>query len=178
MPLCQAFLPAGRKSAAQRAALFKIPIRPSGSRTRSLPFGEFAVVVGNVVLVVIVLDRGLDGFLRQHGAVELVRGQTAEGVDDLLIGQRQRVFERAALDHLGGDGARCDRAAAAEGLKFDVFDPVVLDLQVHLHDVAALGVADLADAVRVRDLADIARVHEMIHDGLGIKCHNERLLTA
>ena len=65
---------------------------------------------------------GLDGFLRQHGAVELVRGQTAEGVDDLLIGQRQRVFERAALDHLGGDGARCDRAAAAEGLKFDVLD--------------------------------------------------------
>ncbi len=42
---------------------------------------------------------------------------------------------------------------------------VVLDLQVHLHDVAALGVADLADAVGVLDLADIAGVREMIHDG-------------
>ncbi len=55
----------------------------------------FQDVVGDAVLVVVVLDGGLDGLLRQHGAVELVRGQTVQGVDDLLVGQLQRVFERA-----------------------------------------------------------------------------------
>ena len=82
-----------------------------------------------------------------------------------------------ALDHLGGHGTGGDGAAAAERLKLHVLDDVVLDLQIHLHNIAAFGVADLADTVRVFDRADIARVHEMIHDGLCIKCHCNFLLT-
>ena len=68
-------------------------------------FGEFAVVVLDVVFLVIVLNGGLDGLLGQNGAVQLVRGQAAQRVDDLLIGQRQRVLQRPALDHLRRDGA-------------------------------------------------------------------------
>ena len=131
-----------------------------------------------MVFLIIVLNGGLDGLLGQNGAVQLVRGQTAQRVDDLLIGQRQRVFQRPALNHLRRDGARRNCAAAAERLKLHVLDFVVLNFQIHLHDIAALGVADLADAVRVRNLADIARVHEMIHDRFGIQCHNKPLLTA
>ena len=68
-------------------------------------FGEFAVVVLDVVFLVIVLNGGLDGLLGQNGAVQLVRRQAAQRVDDLLIGQRQRVLQRPALDHLRRDGA-------------------------------------------------------------------------
>ena len=49
---------------------------------------------------------------------------------------------------------------------------VVLDLQVHLHDVAALGVADLADAVGVLDLTHVPGMREMVHDFFAIQCHN------
>ena len=38
----------------------------------------------------------------------------------------------------------------------------VLHLDIHLHNVAALGVADLADAVGVIHLADVARVLKMV----------------
>lgn len=60
----------------------------------------------------------------------------------------------------------------AEGEELDIDDDVVLDLQVHAHDVAALGVADLAHAVGVGDLTDIVRICEMLHDLCTIHtCH-------
>ncbi len=55
--------------------------------------GEFTVIILNVVLLVIVLDGGLDGLLGQNGAVQLVRGQSAQRIDDLLVGQRQRLVQ-------------------------------------------------------------------------------------
>ena len=106
-----------------------------------------------------------------------MRGQSAERFHDLLVRDGRGLLQRLALDHLRGHGAGGDSAAAAEGLKFHVLDLIVLDLEVHLHDVAAFCVADLADAVRVGDLADIARVHEVIHYGFRIKCHDRFLLT-
>ena len=93
----------------------------------------------------------LNSLFGQHGAVQLVRGQTAQRVDTSLFVRASALFDGLALDHLGGDGGRGDGAAAAKRLELDVLDAVVLDLEVHLHDVAALGVADLADAVRVRE---------------------------
>ena len=63
------------------------------------------MVVLDVVFLVIVLNGGLDSLLGQNGAVQLVRRQAAQRVDDLLIGQRQRVLQRPALDHLRRDGA-------------------------------------------------------------------------
>ena len=66
-------------------------IRQQDSQSSFL--GEFTVIILNVVLHVIVLDGGLDGLLGQNGAVQLVRGQSAQRIDDLLIGQRQRIVQ-------------------------------------------------------------------------------------
>ncbi len=46
-------------------------------------------------------------------------------------------------------------AAAAKGLEFHILDHAVLDFQVHLHNVAALGVAHLPHAVGIGDLTHI-----------------------
>ena len=72
-----------------------------------------------------------------------------------------------ADDAAGGNGG-----TAAKGQELDINDHVVLDLQVHAHDIAALGVADLTHAVCIGDLADIVRVCEMLHDLCAIHtCH-------
>ena len=81
-----------------------------------------------------------------------------------------------ALDHLGGHGGGGNGAAAAEGLELHVLDAVILDLEVHFHNVAALGVAYLAYAVGIGDLSHIPGMGEMIHDSFCIECHIESLL--
>ena len=105
-----------------------------------------------------------------------MRRKSAQRVDHVLVGHRKRFFDRLALDHLGCHRARGNRAAAAEGLKLHIFNLIVFDFEIHLHDVAALGVADFAHAVRVLDASHISRVHEVIHHNIGIKCHSLVLL--
>ena len=51
-------------------------------------------------------------------------------------------------------------------------DDAVIDLYIHLHDVAAFCVADFTYAVRIVHLADIAGILKMIHYLIAIKCHN------
>ena len=108
--------------------------------------------------------------------MELVRGKSAQRIDNILVCHIESLFDRLALNHLSCHRARGNRAAAAEGLKLHVFNFIVLDLEIHLHDVAALGVADFAHAVRVLDASHISRVHEVIHHNIGIKCHSLVLL--
>ena len=95
--------------------------------------------------------------------MHLYRGQTVQRLGNRLVGQLESFFEALALYHLGRHRAGRDCRAAAEGLELDVLnDAVVRNLEVNLHDVAALCVADLADAVRVLDLTDIARMGKMV----------------
>ena len=47
-----------------------------------------------------------------------------------------------------------------EGLELDVGDDVVVYFKVYLHNVAALGVADLADPVRVLNDAHVPGMAE------------------
>ena len=129
-------------------------------------------VVGYAVLVVVVLDGGADGFLGENGAVYLVRGQTVESLHNGLVGQGECLLDRLALDELGRHGAGGYRAAAAEGVKFAVGDDaVVVDLDIHTHDVAALGVADFTYTVSIVDFADVAGILKMIHYLIAVKCH-------
>ena len=73
-----------------------------------------------------------------------------------------------SLDHFGVYRAGGNGRAAAVGLEFNVGDDVVLDLDIHFHDVAALGVTHLADSVGIGDLTDIAGVCEVFHNLFGI----------
>ena len=103
--------------------------------------------------------------------MQLISGQTAQCIHHLLVGDGQGLLNGLALDELRGHGGGRDGAAAAEGLELHVLDAVILDLQVHFHNIAALGVAYLAYAVGVGDLAHIPGMGEMVHDGFRIKCH-------
>ena len=67
--------------------------------------GEPGVVIGDVVLIVIILNGGLDSLLRQYAAMQLVRGQAVKRFHNLLVRHGERFLDRLALDHLCGHGA-------------------------------------------------------------------------
>ena len=94
--------------------------------------------------------------------------ESVKSIDDLLVADRKRLVNGFALYKLGSHGGRRNGARAAEGLKLDVVDFSVLYLEINLHDIAALSVADLADTVRIGNLADVARIFEMIHNLIAV----------
>ena len=141
----------------RREAFFVIPSLIVSAK------GELVGIIGNAVLVVVVLDGGLDRFLCQNRAVELVGGQSVQSLDHRLVGQFKGLTHRLALDQFGSHGAGGNCAAAAEGLELGVGNDVIVDLQIHLHNISALGVTHLADAVRIGDLTHIAGVAEVVH---------------
>ena len=101
------------------------------------------------------------------------RRQSAQCFHDRLIGDLQSLLNRLADNHFRRHRAGRDRRAAAKRLELGVAHNLILvDIQENAHDIAALGVADRADAACVLNLAHIARMHEMIHYFFGI--HNDR----
>ena len=103
--------------------------------------------------------------------VHLVGGQTVQSLSHGLVGQGHGLLNGFALDHFRGHGGRGDGRAAAEGLKFYVLNDVIGDFQIDLHNVAALGVADLSHATGVLNNAHIPGMHEVIHNLFAVKCH-------
>ena len=126
----------------------------------------------DALTAVVVGQSSLDSLLSQNRAVHLDRGQTLQSFHNGLVGQLQCLVHGLALDQVGGHAAGGNGGTAAKGQELDINDHVVLDLQVHAHDIAALGVAHFTHAVCIGDLADIVRVCEMLHDLCAIHtCH-------
>ena len=113
--------------------------------------GELGGIVGDAVFVKVVLQGCLDGLLRQHRAVQLMSRQAGQRFRHSCIGQLHGIRNGLALDHLRSHGAGGNGAAAAKGLKLHIHDDVPFDLQVDLHNIAALGIANAADTVGVLD---------------------------
>ncbi len=72
----------------------------------------------------------------------------------LVIFSASSSLAHGHLAHHAGDG---DGRPATEGLELHVLQPVVLDLDVECHHVAADRVANLPDSVRVLDFAHVPR---------------------
>ena len=126
----------------------------------------------NALTAVVVRQGSLHGLLCQNGAVHLDGRQTFQSFHNGLVGQLQSLVNGLALDEVGGHAAGGNGGTAAKGQELDINDHVVLDLQVHAHDIAALGVADFTHAVCVGDLTHVVRVCEMLHDLCAIHtCH-------
>src|ERR1700753_2149310 len=160
-----------RRSAETRRPLEMSSLVCSGGNRSRRRFAD-------VVLLLPVADSGADGVLSQHGAVNLHRRQR-KLLDDVGVRNLECVFNRLALDPLGGERAGGDGRAAAEGLELCVFDDlgfgVHLDLQTH--DVAALWRADQAGADLARTLvegADVAGVLVVVNNLVAV-CHGKLL---
>ena len=63
---------------------------------------KLLVVVLDAVLVVVILNGGLDSLFCQNGAVDLVGGQTVQRFYHGLVGELEGFFNGLALDQLGG----------------------------------------------------------------------------
>ena len=108
------------------------------------------------------------GLFRQNGTVDLCRRQTIKSFYYRLIAQFKGVVNGLALDHLGGHRAGGNSRAAAKGFKLHILDDAAVYLNVHFHNIAAFGVAHLADAVGVGQLPHVAGVGKMVQNFLGI----------
>ena len=95
--------------------------------------------------------------------MHLVIRKTVQSLRYRLIGKCFHFTHRLPLDQFCRHGAGGNGTSAAEGFKFHILNDVVLDLQVHLHDIAAFGISDLSDAVGIFDNSYIPRIAEMIH---------------
>ena len=102
---------------------------------------EVLWVIGNSLPVVVVLHRRSDRLLCQHGAVELVGGQTIQRLGNRFVGEPQYLFQRLALDQFSSHRTGRDGGAAAKGLKLYVGDNTVLNFEVDFHNISADGVA-------------------------------------
>ena len=115
----------------------------------------------------------LDGVVQRVGrevrAMHLDGRQTVEGVCHVGPGDLQRLVERLPHDELGDHAGGGDGRAATEGLELDVVDAVVLHADVHLHEVAADGVADAAHGhVIALERAHVAGVPKVVESLLGV----------
>src|SRR3990172_6793480 len=106
---------------------------PSGGGRGGLGPGERVPV-----LVPVVRQRRLDRVLGQHRAVDL-DGRQPELVHDVRVLDLPGLVDRLALEPLGGQARRGDRAPAPEGLEPRVLDHagVEVHLDLQLHHVAA-----------------------------------------
>src|ERR1700687_5019603 len=119
-----------------------------------------------------VANGGADCILSQHRAVDLHR-RKRELLHNVHVLDGESFVHGFTLDPLGGERGRGNGGAAAEGLELGVFNDVgfTIDLDLQLHDVAALGRADQAGAY-VRALlihrADVARIVVVIDDLIAV----------
>src|SRR5713226_837640 len=116
----------------------------------------------------IILKRGPDRLLRQHRAVDLFRWQTAQRIDDFLIGKLLGFFEGAPRYQFGRHARGGDGRAAAEGLEPRIGNANAEDMQPDFHHFAEGRRADFTDAVRVLHLAHIARIEEVVQNELAV----------
>src|SRR3989441_4719860 len=124
-------------------------------------------------LLFAVRQRRLDRVLGEHRAVDL-DGRQLQLIHDVGVLDLGRLVNRLALQPLGGQARRRDRAATPERLELRVLDDSGLEvhLDLQLHHVAALGRADEARAHArcvLREGPDVARVVVVIDDLLAVR---------
>ena len=88
-----------------------------------------------------------------------------DDMEDDDDGESEGILNALALDKLGSHRRGSDCSAAAERLELAICDNIVLvDLEIYLHNIAALCIADNANALRVINLTNVSGIGEMIHN--------------
>src|SRR3990172_4293779 len=125
----------------------------------------------HALLLIIVVERGLERLFSKHRTVHLHLGQAAEGLGHRGVRNIERLVDALALHQVRYHAARGDRRAAPEGLELGLGDDVILDLDIETHHIPAHGVAHGAHAVGVLDLTHVVRMGEMVHDFRAVLFH-------
>lgn len=116
--------------------------RSSGSSnlSRTRRSGSGRASLGSLRLVI--LDGGPDSVFGQHRAVELDGGQT-KLLSNLSVLDQPRIIQTQTPNPLGHIRATGNRTPTSKRLELDVRDdPLVVDLDLELHDVSTGGSAD------------------------------------
>src|SRR5260370_453286 len=134
----------------------------------------------DAVLFLPVADGGLNGVFGEHGTVNL-DGRERKLTHDVRVLDRKRLFDRLALDPLGGERGAGDGRPAAEGLELGFFNDlgIGIDLHLQLHHVAAFRCADETRSdvgVFLRHTADVTGIVVVINHFIAV-CHYPLLLA-
>lgn len=121
--------------------------------------------VGDAVPVVVIPDSSPHRLFRKDRAVELMGRKAVQSLHHCPVGELQGLGNRLALDHLRSHRAGGDGTAAAEGVELYIGNHLGLrvHLDIHPHDIPALGVAHLAHAVGVGQLPHVPGMLEVVH---------------
>ena len=94
----------------------------------------------------------------------LYRRKSVKCFHNGFVGYLQSFLNSFAFYQLGCHTAGCNSSAAAEGFKFAVLnDAVVVDVEIHSHDIAAFCISNGAYTACVLNFSYISRMLEMIH---------------
>jgi hypothetical protein len=157
----------------------------SATRARGLAFGQLGVAVWAITLlalamlvlfladrlsrrdpgfpVFVILDGKLKGVSPEIGTMKLVFGKAFQGIGHIFVGYFSRLIQGFAFGEFCEHTRYRDGRATAEGLKLNVLNAIIFDLQMDGHHISAERIAHLADAVRAFYGAHIPGLSKVIH---------------
>jgi hypothetical protein len=115
------------------------------------------------LFLMVVLDCLVQGLGTEIGAMKLLLGKTLELISNGAGRDFHYLFQALALGHFAYHAGDGNGRPTAEGLELNIFQVVVLDLDVKGHHVAADGISHFADAIGVFYFPYITGMHEVFH---------------
>src|SRR5271157_445098 len=114
-----------------------------------------------VIFFQVIVDRCLQAIAGEIRAVHFLRRQATQLIRHVLTRDLVCLLDGLPHGHIRGDARRRDGRGAAKGLELDVLDAIVIYLDHDAHHVAANGIPDLANTIRVFHLSGVVGIREM-----------------
>ena len=106
----------------------------------------------------------MDRFLCEQRTVYFYRRKSVKCLHNCFVGNFKRLLDSLALYQLGCHTAGRNCRATAKRLEFCFLnDTVVIDIEIHTHDISAFCVTNGSHTARVLDLSNVSRIIKMVH---------------
>ena len=101
----------------------------------------------------------MDGFFCKQRTVYFYRRQSVQSFHNGFVGNLHCFLDIFAFYQFGCHAAGCNGCSASKGFKFYIADdPVIVNVQINTHDIAAFCIADGSDTTCIFDFAYITRM--------------------